>query len=62
MYFNIPILLGGDNLVIDDTESVSPPSTPLSNGIRLIMPELDNKDDPDEENPRLSSNGGTGGE
>ena len=31
---------GADDLVIDDGESVSPPSTPLSSGVRLIMPEL----------------------
>jgi len=48
----------GDNLVIDDGESVSPPSTPLSSGIRLIMPELDNKNDHEEENHRLSNNSG----
>merc|ERR1740122_955071 len=54
---------GADDLVIDDGESVSPPSTPLSSGVRLIMPELDNnREDVDEEdNKRLSNSGGSGG-
>ena len=28
--------ISADNLIIDEAESVSPPSTPLSSGIRLI--------------------------
>ena len=49
---------GADDLVIDDGESVSPPSTPLSSGVRLIMPELDNNREDVEENQRLSNSGG----
>ena len=39
---------------------MSPPSTPLSSGVRLIMPELDNnrEDGDEEENQRLSNSGG----
>jgi hypothetical protein len=54
------VFSGADNLVIDDGESVSPPSTPLSSGVRLIMPELDNnrEDDDEEENQRPSNSRG----
>ena len=54
------VFSGADDLVIDDGESVSPPSTPLSSGVRLIMPELDNnrEDGDEEENQRLSNSGG----
>lgn len=34
--FGAKIQIAGDHLVIDDAESVSPPSTPLSSGVRLI--------------------------
>ena len=37
---------------------MSLPSTPLSSGVRLIMPELDNNREDVEENQRLSNGGG----
>ena len=60
MMLNMYVFSGADDLVIDDGESVSPPSTPLSSGVRLIMPELDNnrEDGDEEENQRLSNSGG----
>ena len=35
-WFSFLFLIIADNLIIDEAESVSPPSTPLSVGIRLI--------------------------
>ena len=45
------IYISAENLVIDDVESVSPPHTPLSTGIRLI---------PDKEDPDYAGSNGTG--
>ncbi len=55
MNFKETFFIPGDNLVIDDQESVSPPSTPLSSGIRLL-PDVD-REDPDQQ---LSSSSGCG--